>query len=81
MTRHSPTASSVTLHGVEKMEAAATPENGGAVTISIHNGGYETFDLTIFTHDAALSVELAAAINGVLAVNGRLHNDDARVAA
>lgn len=71
-----PVSSSMTVHGVRGMGARATPLNAGAVSLRFEDGNdYEAFGLTVFTEDAALSVELATAINAVLAKYGRLCAD------
>lgn len=77
-----PASSSMTLHGINQMAASAMAENNGALSILAHDkGGFEVFDLTIFTASGALAVELAAAINGVLVRHNRFHNEHGQVAA
>lgn len=67
-----PTTSSMCLHHVDRMRAKAMPDNGGAFCLEFHNSGWETFGITTFTGNGDMAIELAAAINAVLAKHGFL---------
>lgn len=69
-----PTSTNTMVHALAALEADATPDNNGAFSITgWNNKDWETFGLTIFTGDAALSSELAEAFNEVLRNHGRHH--------
>lgn len=67
-----PTVAHIGVHHADMMKADHFASNGGSLSLHIFNADYETFDFTIYTGDAALAVELSAAINGVLAKHNRL---------
>lgn len=69
-----PTSSSTTVHNFDKMKCMASPNNSGAVDLTMKRGDppYETFSITFFTRDPQLAMELETAINIALARRNRL---------
>lgn len=61
-----PTRSTHSFHNVDRIECGSSPENGGALSLTVFRDDWEAVEITIFTGHPGLSVALSEAINEVL---------------